>query len=58
MKSEIAELKSSLAQCENKWNKIVRNTLRENVDLKNENKQLKERARQLESTINATFSSK
>lgn len=56
MKSEIENLKLNLAQCENKWNKIVRTTLRENVELKNENKILKERAKQLESTINATFS--
>jgi hypothetical protein len=56
MKSEIDSLKLNLAQCENKWNRIVRTTLRENVELKDENRQLKERTRQLESTVNATFS--
>jgi len=50
MKQEIANLKGCLGKCENKWNKIVRNTLRENADLKDENRHLKEKVRTLDSS--------
>ena len=42
MKEEIAWLKQNLFQCEGKWNKIVKNTIRENVNLKEENRILRE----------------
>jgi regulator of replication initiation timing len=42
MKGEIERLKGTLANCEHKWNKIVKQTIRENVALKEENRRLKE----------------
>ena len=48
MQEEIGVLKKTLGQCEQKWNKIVKNTIRENVNLKQENKALKERIKGLE----------
>ena len=56
MKEEIALLKTNLSQCENKWNKIVKNTIRENVHLKEENKSLKDRLRRREKESDTTFS--
>ena len=57
MKEEIGSLKANLIKCENKWNKIVKSTLRENVDLKDENKRLKNMIKELNNKINTTFSS-
>lgn len=56
MKEEITNLKDSLDKCEQKWNKIVKNTLRENVALKDQNRALKERIKTIEMQNNTTFS--
>lgn len=56
MKEEITNLKDSLDKCEQKWNKIVKNTLRENVTLKDQNRALKERIKTIEMQNNTTFS--
>lgn len=43
MRREIQLLRESLHVCEGKWNKIIKNTIRENVELKTQNERLRKK---------------